>query len=226
MAVEGQADLGKTGDKPEVLRSPVAVAVWWLWVLFAVGNLIDLAVQGRDHTSAVAAAILVFVTGVVYVTAQLPRVVAGPDNVLIRNPLRDHVIGWGSIVRIDTLDLLRVHCEWEAGGETKSKTFHAWAVQHSRRREAVQKARQDRRMRRGLAPTRPDSIRGAGFGSGMPAPENPLGSPQHAVDSLKARQAAAKERALPATPPVSTWRWQPLAAIIAPVILLALVAAL
>lgn len=228
MAVEGQANLGKTGDKPQVLRSPVAVAVWWLWVLFAVGNLIDLAVQGRDHTSAVAAAILVFVTGVVYVTAQLPRVVAGPDDVLIRNPLRDHVIGWGSVVKIDTLDLLRVHCEWEADGEKKTKTFHAWAVQHSRRRDAMQKVRQDRRMRRGLAPTRPDSIRGAGagFGSGMPATENPLGSPQHAVDSLKARQAAARERELPATAPVSIWRWQPIAALLAPVILLAVVAAL
>jgi Bacterial PH domain len=195
-------------------------------VLFAVGNLIDLAVQGRDHTSAVAAAILVFVTGVVYVTAQFPRVVAGPDDVLIRNPLRDHVIGWGSVVKIDTLDLLRVHCEWEADGVTKAKTFHAWAVQHSRRREAMSKVRQDRRMRRGLAPTRPDSLRGGGFGSGTTAQENPLGSPQHAVDSLKAREAAARERELPATAPVSTWRWRPIVALLAPAILLAIVAAL
>lgn len=228
MAVEGQADVGRTGDKdkPQVLRSPVAVAVWWLWVLFAVGNLIDLAVQGRDHTSAVAAAILVFVTGVVYVTAQFPRVVAGPDDVLIRNPLRDHVIGWGSVVKIDTLDLLRVHCQWEADGVTKTKTFHAWAVQHSRRREAMQKARQDRRMRRGLAPTRPDSIRGTGFGSGTTEQTNPLGSPQHALDSLKARQEAARERAVPVTAPVSVWRWQPIAALVASAILLAIVSAL
>lgn len=225
VAVEGQAHVGKTGDKdkPQVFRSPVAVAVWWVWALFAVGNLIDLAVQGRNHTSVVAAAILVFVTGVVYVTAQLPRVVARPDDVLIRNPLRDHVIGWGSVVKIDTLDLLRVHCEWEADGATKTKTFHAWAVQHSRRREAMQKTRQDRRMRRGLAPTRPDSIRGS---YGSPTPENPLGSPQHAVDSLQAAQAAARERNLPATRPVSVWRWQAFLALVAPAILLAIVAAL
>ena len=35
--------------RPQTFRSPFAVAIWWLWVLFAVGNLIDLAVQGHDH---------------------------------------------------------------------------------------------------------------------------------------------------------------------------------
>ena len=36
-------------ESRQTFRSPVAVVIWWLWVLFAVGNLIDLAVQGRDH---------------------------------------------------------------------------------------------------------------------------------------------------------------------------------
>jgi hypothetical protein len=229
VAIEGQAEIGKTGDKnkPQVLRSPVAVAVWWLWVLFAIGNLIDLAVQGRDHTSAVAAAILVFVTGVIYVTAQMPRVVAGADDVTIRNPLRDHLIGWGSVTKVDTLDLLRIHCEWETDGQTKTKTFHAWAVQHSRRREASQQARQNRRTRRGLAPSRPDSTRSFGFGApAMPETDrNPLGSPQYAVDSLKTCLATAREQGLAAIPPVSSWRWQPIAAIVLPAILLAIVAA-
>jgi hypothetical protein len=228
VAVEGQADLGKTGDekdKPQVFRSPVAVIVWWVWLLFAVGNLIDLAVQGRDHTSAVAAAILVFVTGVVYVTAQLPRVVASPDDVKIRNPLRDHVIGWGAVNKIDTLDLLRVHCAWEVDGKTKTKVFHAWAVQHSRRRDAVQKAREARQMRRGLAPTRSGGVRGPGSVA-LPDPVNPLGSPQHAVESLQARLTAARERALPVNPPVSIWRWSAFAAVLLPAILLAIVAAI
>jgi hypothetical protein len=67
------------------------------------------------------------------------------------------------------------------------------------------------------------------FGFGAPAtPEtasNPLGSPQYAVDSLKACQAAANERGLAAIPPVSVWRWQPIATIVLPAILLAIVAA-
>jgi len=198
--------------------------VWWLWLLFATGNLIDLAIQGRDHTSAVAAAILIFVTGVVYATAQRPRVVADPDGVLIRNPLRDHLLSWGSIVRVDTLDLLRVHCEWPDGAQTQDKTFHAWAVQHSRRREMGQQAR---RNRRGLAPSRPDSLRGMGFAASPPAPsaKPAIGSAQHAVDTLKTLLNEARGQQLPAKPPVSTWRWQPVAAIVLPAILLAIVAA-
>src|ERR1700684_242267 len=30
-------------DDRQVFRSPIATLIWWLWVLFAVGNLIDLA---------------------------------------------------------------------------------------------------------------------------------------------------------------------------------------
>lgn len=47
--------------KPRTSRSPFAVATWWLWVLFAAGNLIDLAVQGRDQLSLVAAFIALLI---------------------------------------------------------------------------------------------------------------------------------------------------------------------
>ena len=62
----------KDPDGRQVFRSPGAVVIWWIWVLFAVGNLIDLAVQGRDHLSLVAAFILLFVTGIVYVPRSGP----------------------------------------------------------------------------------------------------------------------------------------------------------
>ena len=69
--------------RPQTFRSPFAVAIWWLWVLFAAGNLIDLAVQGRDHLSLVAALILLLVTGVVYTTAQRPRIVTDSGGLKI-----------------------------------------------------------------------------------------------------------------------------------------------
>ena len=56
-------------EKPQIFRSPTAVVVWVVWLLFAVGNWIDLAVQGRDHLSVVASATLLLATGVGYVTA-------------------------------------------------------------------------------------------------------------------------------------------------------------
>ena len=94
---------------PQTFRSPTAVVVWWVWLLFAAANLIDLAVQGRDKQSLVAAAILVLATGVAYVTAQRPRIIADDSGVTIRNPLRDHRVGWACVTKIDLADLLRVH---------------------------------------------------------------------------------------------------------------------
>jgi Bacterial PH domain len=102
--------------KPRTFRSPFALVVWWLWVLFAIGNLIDLAVQGRDHLSVVAAFILLLVTGVIYVTAQRPRVLADTGGLTIVNPLRDHRVVWAAIVGIDPAELLRVRCEWPLPG--------------------------------------------------------------------------------------------------------------
>jgi len=88
-------------DGRQVFRSPIAAVVWWIWVLFAVGNLIDLAVQGRDHLSAVAACTLLVVTGIVYATAQRPRIIADDDGLAIVNPLRVHQVGWPAVVGFD-----------------------------------------------------------------------------------------------------------------------------
>jgi hypothetical protein len=153
--------------KPQVFRSSTAVLVWVVWLLFAVGNLVDLAVQGRDHLSLVAAGILVMVTGVAYVTSQRPRVIVAQDVLTVRNPLQDHLIPWANVARVDVSDLLRVHCRLP--GEAKSepegknntarknnaegkgkdpkqeKVISAWAVHYSRRRQysSEVKARRD-----------------------------------------------------------------------------------
>ena len=101
----------KDQDGRQVFRSVGAVVVWWVWLLFAVGNLIDLAVQGRDHLSLVAAFILLFATGIVYITALRPRVIADDDGLTIANPVRDHRVGWAAVAGADPTDLLRVRCE-------------------------------------------------------------------------------------------------------------------
>jgi len=138
-----RADVGG----PQVFRSPTAVAIWWLWVLFAVANLIDLAVQGRDYASLVAAAILVLATGVAYVAAQRPRVIADKAGITVVNPLRDHHIGWARVSEVDLADLLRVHCNLDGPGPgqdgKRTKIIYCWAVHYSRRRKlaAESKAR-------------------------------------------------------------------------------------
>jgi uncharacterized membrane protein YgcG len=98
-------------EKPQTFRSPTALVVWVVWLLFAVGNWVDLAVQGRDHTSVIAAAILLLATGIAYVTAQRPRVIVADTGVTIKNPVRDHEISWAAVTDVDLADLLRVHCD-------------------------------------------------------------------------------------------------------------------
>jgi hypothetical protein len=126
---------------PQTFRSPTAVVIWWVWLLFAAANLIDLAVQGRDHLSLVAAAILLLATGVAYVAAQRPRIIADSSGVTVINPLRDYHVGWAGVTKVDLADLLRVH--------TRDKVVHSWAVQYSRRRKLAAEARSRRAAVRG-----------------------------------------------------------------------------
>jgi hypothetical protein len=143
-------------EKPQVFRSPTAVVVWVVWLLFAVGNWVDLAVQGRDHTSVVVAAVLLLATGAAYVTAQRPRIIADDAGVTIRNPLRDHRIGWAGVAEVDLVDLLRVHCAWGPGGsrgvapqeQQHHKVISAWAIHYTRRRQLAAQARARRGARR------------------------------------------------------------------------------
>jgi len=194
-------------DKPQTFRSPTALVVWVVWLLFAVGNWIDLAVQGRDHASVVAAAVLLLATGVAYVTAQRPRVIVDDAGMTVRNPVRDHRISWSAITDVDLMDLLRVHCT--VGDRTRK--ISAWAIHYSRRRQysADVKARRAARTAGG---------RSSLFG-GIPAASRSLsyGTPAAARDTsdeatvkilvrlIDERATAARAEALwTASPPAPT----------------------
>jgi hypothetical protein len=208
----------------QTFRSPIAVVIWWLWVLFVVANLIDIAVQGRDHLAVVAVFVLLLVTGVVYVTAQRPRIVTDDAGMTIMNPLRDHRVGWAAVVGIDPADLLRVRCEWPLGGEgaerTGTRAIYAWAVQSTRRKQASAQMRANRHRARSRAP--------AGV-FGVPTPPEPADQPPTAADAavMVAELNAFAERGradtdAPPAPPVSTWYWPAFAAIIIPALALAI----
>src|SRR5580698_9255445 len=127
---------GRADSTVQTFRSPTALVVWVVWLLFAAANWVDLAVQGRDHTSAIAAALLLLATGFAYVTAQRPRIIADAAGITVRNPLRDHRIGWAGVSKVDVVDLLRVHCDWAPGSpadKKHTKVISSWAVHYSRR---------------------------------------------------------------------------------------------
>lgn len=158
-----------------MFRSPFAVVLWWVWALFALANLADLAVQGRDRFSLLVALGLVTATGAVYATALRPRIIADDDGLVIVNPLRDHHIPWPAVAAVEAAELVRVRCEWPAGRPGPSpvaaagpdagtepgagarpgtgadgyglrrRVIYAWAVHSSRRGQAAARARTARR---------------------------------------------------------------------------------
>jgi hypothetical protein len=229
---------------PQTFRSPTGVVVWVVWLLFAVGNWIDLAVQGRDHLSAVAAALLLLVTGVVYVLAQRPRIIVDDAGLTIRNPLREHRIGWAGVVKVDVIDLLRVHCDGgvpagEPGDNKHRKVISAWAVHYSRRRQFAAEAR----ARRAARPRRaglgfPSGARDLSYGTGSystarPAQENsPEAEAAKIVRLLNERATAARAEAVwaagtttttTAAPLTSTWSARAIAALVIPALIVLIV---
>jgi hypothetical protein len=236
----------------QVFRSPTALVVWWVWAAFAVGNLVDLAVQGRDHLALVAAFILLFVTGIVYVTALRPRLTADADGLIIVNPVTEHRIGWAAVAGADATDLLRVRCAWPDGDGTRQRAFYAWAVHSSRRRQVAAEMRDQRLARRASGGSggfgRAGGFGGAaglggagafggagGFGwartlgtAGDPAPEpDPLRvDADKVVATLTERAERARLEApdVPATGPAFAWHWPAVAAVAVPGLALLVVA--
>jgi hypothetical protein len=212
---------GKTSTEggEQTFRSPFAIAIWWLWVLFALGNLIDLAVQDRDHLSLVITFALLLITGIVYAAAQRPRIVAGDDGITVANPLRDHRIGWATVAEVDATDLVRVRCEWPDG----KRTIHAWAVHASRRRQYAAhlraEARRSRRHTTGFGGFGGFATQ-AGYDSAAAKPKPSELEQAVAVLAARAEQARAATPRPQPVPPVSTWRWQPIAAIVVPALAL------
>jgi hypothetical protein len=228
----------------QVFRSVGAVVIWWVWVLFAVGNLIDLAVQGRSHLSLVAAFILLFVTGIVYTTALRPRIVAEDDGLTIANPVRDHRVGWAAVAGADPTDLLRVRCEWPDGDATERRFIYSWAVHSSRRRQINAELRAQRQAQRGARGGAGILGAGAGgfggfggggfgFGGGLssaaqsaPEPDPLRLDPDKIVATINERAAKAQQDTpeVAATAPVVTWDWAAVAAVVVPGVALLVIA--
>jgi hypothetical protein len=207
----------KPGE-PKVFRLPGSLVAWWVWVLFAAANLIDLAIQGRSHTALEIAVALVAVTGVVYACALRPRVVTDSRGITVINPLRDHRMPWGSVTSVDLAESVRVHCA-PAVGSTREKVIHSWAL-YARRRSKLRNELIRQGGRRRLPRSSVDSY-------GRPA-SNAEAIEKQSPAELMALQLDrlaqdARDSGAAAGPRVVTWAWRPIAAIVVPAIALVLV---
>jgi Bacterial PH domain len=229
--VSTQQDPARPGDQParpadgpasgarKVLRLPGPVVLWWAWVVFAVANLVDLAIQGHDRTSLQIAAGLLAITGLVYACALRPRVITDADGLTIRNPVRDYRVPWGRVSDVYLGESVQVHCSPEAAA--KVKVLHSWAL-YSPRRSRLKAEVRGRRWDRNLA-NRP-----GGYGR-LPVEAREVAK-QTAVElmarEIKSMASQARERGAADGAVVASWAWSSFAAVGVPLLVLALVIAI
>jgi hypothetical protein len=197
----------------KVFRLPGAVIAWWGWVVVALFCLIDMAVTGRDHTSAEIALTVALITGVMYACALRPRVVTDSAGITVQNPIRDHRVPWGSVSSIDLAESVRVHTMREPGAK-REKTIHSWALYAQPRSKIRMEMMQNGPRRLPRSPFTPES----GASSSTKEP-----SAQIMVTQLSELAKDAQERGVPGGPHVATWSWWSVAAVVIPAIALVLV---
>jgi hypothetical protein len=198
--------------RPEVFRRTGPVVVWWVWLAFALFNVVDLAIQGSGHFAAVVTAVLVAVTGVVYACALRPRVIASGAGLAVKNPVRDHRIPWGAVEAVDVGDWVRVRCA-PAPGAASGTTIDCWAL--------FAPARYRRKAGR-TAQTR-------AFAAGPKVSDEARSLMSMTAVQAMAREMderAQRERAAGAAggAPAASWAWPSLAAMILPALALIVVA--
>lgn len=194
-------------------KSRVGWVLGWLWMVFALYNIIDIVRHPWDRASSYAGSILLLVSGIVYVIALRPRLRADPDRVLIRNPLRDVEIPWGAVTEVAAVDTVRV--------QTEHKRYHSW-VGHVPNRRRAQFNRSKLRARSAELSADP---RGRGF-------EQPAANTRTEVERMSQAEFMVQrlrnlsERFGPASKDAGhttasvRWSWPAVAALVVPVLLI------
>jgi hypothetical protein len=80
-------------------------------MVIGVIGLIDIVLEWRTAGGLEVAALIGILMVLAYVGLVRPSVTLRPQNLLIRNHIRDHTVPWGKITDVDVTDILRVHTE-------------------------------------------------------------------------------------------------------------------
>jgi hypothetical protein len=215
-----------------------------VWAAFVVANLADFALEGTPSArfTIVVTAILVTVTGLVYVLALRPKVIASERGITVVNPFRDHQIPWGTVQAVDTGDWVRVHCAptgGAQGGKARSsasaRTVYCWALYVSARTKRRSGRVAPRPRRAGLfrPPAGLGEEPGYGGQSRLPEEARYLASlPVAKAIATRLDTRAARERTRKAAPgevpgqatAATGWSWPALAAVVIPALVLLVVA--
>ena len=110
-----------------MFRLTAPVVIWWIWLVFAVANVIDLGLEAQPRFAAMVSVVLLTITGLAYACAFRPRVVADEGGLLVVNPVRQWRVPWATIRQIEVRDWVRIQCARAPGGDT-TKTIECWAL--------------------------------------------------------------------------------------------------
>jgi hypothetical protein len=211
-----------TADGKTVFRLVPPLVLWWAWAVFAVVNLVDLAVQSPDWFSVKITVGILLVTGVLFACALRPKVISDADGLTIRNPFRDYQVPWGGVAGVFLGDSVEIRCEQPA--PKQEKTVYTWALYSPRRSRAkadlragfgarTERDRHDLRARKRFQV--PDASQ---FGR-MPAKGKEMASqhPSHVMAAELARRCEqARKGGIPPGVLARRWAWAPIAAVIVP----------
>jgi Bacterial PH domain len=205
---------GKAAAEDKVVfRRGGPLALWWLWVAFAVFNFFDVAVRDHDYFSVELTAGLLAITAVVYACTLRPRVVADDNGINVYNPYRDHLARWHAVNGVFLGDSVEIVCTRPS--PKKDKTIYCWALYAGRRSRRRGQARAERHEARVTGRTvaqvreqrQPDAV-------AVMAAE------------LGRRSTEGKQRGASPATLESTWAWLPIGYLLVPAaVLLALLLA-
>jgi hypothetical protein len=208
-------------------------------VAFVAANLADFAIEGTPSArfTTVVTAFLVTVTGLVYVLALRPKVIASETGITVVNPFRDRQIPWGMVQTVDTGDWVRVHyapADGARGGKARSsasaRTVYCWALYVSARTKRRSGRVAPRPRRAGLFRPPAGLVEEPGYGqprlpeearylASLPATKAIATRLDTRAARERTRKAAPREAPGPATA-AATWSWPALAAVVIPALVL------
>lgn len=123
-----------SADGKRTYRLVLPLTIWWTWVGALALGLGDLAIQGHDLVSLQVGLGLLIITGLFYVCAKWPRVIADDVGITVQNPFRCFLIPWGAVKGIFLADSVEVECFRRA--PKSDKTVYSWALSSPRRARA------------------------------------------------------------------------------------------
>jgi hypothetical protein len=113
-------------DGKTVFRRETPFIIFWIWIAFVIFNVVQVIIPDHDYFSIELAAGLLTATGIAYACGFRPRVLADDDGIVVRNPLRDHLVRWGALKGIFLRDSLELACSRPE--PRKDKTIYCWAL--------------------------------------------------------------------------------------------------